>query len=144
MKSIGTNCGLHWIGCAEPKLYGRLYKCEFLKYKVDYLGFEVSQDGIHASPEKVKAVLDWPRPQSVHDIRSFLGLASYYRKFIKVFSHLAKPLTDLTQEKITWHWKDAEANSFMALKVAMATAPILSLPDSKSNLLSRQTRVMWL
>ena len=56
----------------------------------------MSKEGIHASPEKVKAVLDWPRLQSVHDVRSFLGLASYYRKFIKGFSQLAKPLTDLT------------------------------------------------
>ncbi|MCV6575478.1 MAG: reverse transcriptase family protein, partial [Cohaesibacter sp.] len=57
----------------RAKLYGRLHKCEFLKDKVDNLGFEVSQDGIHASPEKVKAVLDWHRPQSVHDIRPFWG-----------------------------------------------------------------------
>ena len=106
-----------------------MHKCEFLKDKVDYLGFEVSQDGIHASPEKVKAVLDWPRPQSVHDIRSFLGLGSYYRKFIKGFSQLTKALTDLTREKVTWRWGDAEANSFTALKVAMAIAPVLHLLD---------------
>ena len=54
-------------------LYGQLHKCEFLKDKVDYLGFEVRKDGIHASLDKVKAVLDWPRPQFVHDIRSFWG-----------------------------------------------------------------------
>ena len=106
-----------------------MYKCEFRKGKVDYLGFEVSKDGIHASLEKVKAVLDWPRPQSVHGIRSFLGLASYYRTFIKGFSQLAKPLTELTRDKVIWRWGDAEANSFTALKVAMATAPILCLPD---------------
>ena len=86
----------------RANLYGRLHKCEFLKDKVDYLGFEVSKDGIHASPEKVKAVLDWPRPQSMHDIRSFLGLASYYRKFIKGFSQLVKPLTDLIRDKAVW------------------------------------------
>ena len=113
----------------QANLYGRLHKCEFLKDKVDYLGFEVSKEGIHASPDKVKAVLDWPRPQSVHDIRSFLGLASYYKKFIKGFSQLAKPLTDLTREKVAWRWDDAEANSFTPLKVAMATAPVLRLPD---------------
>ena len=113
----------------RAKLYGRLHKCEFLKDKVDYLGFEVSKEGIHASPEKLKAVLDWPRPQSVHDVRSFLGLASYYRKFIKGFSQLAKPMTYLTRDKVTCRWGDAEANSFKALKVAMATAPILRLPD---------------
>ena len=77
----------------------------------------------------MKAILDWPCPQTVHDIRSFLGLASYYRKFIWGFLQIAKPLTDLTREKKTWCWEDAEQNSFTALKVAMATAPILRLPD---------------
>ena len=110
-------------------MYGRLHKCEFLKDKVDYLGFEVSKDGIHASPEKVKAVLDWPRPQSVHDVRSFLGLASYYHKFIKGFLQVAKPLTDLTRDKVVWRWGEAESNSFKALKVAITPAPILRLPD---------------
>ena len=113
----------------QAKLYGRLHKCEFLKDKVDYLGFEVSAKGVNASPEKVKAILDWPRPQTVHDIRSFLGLASYYRKFIRGFSQIAKPLTDLTREKVTWCWGDAQGDSFTALKVAMATAPVLRLPD---------------
>ena len=113
----------------RAKLYGQLHKCEFLKDKVDYLGFEVSKDGIHAPPEKVKAVIDWPRPQSVHDIRLFGGLASYYRKNFKGFSQLAKPLTDLTRDKVVWRWGDAEANSFTALKVAVETAPILRLPD---------------
>ena len=78
----------------RPRLYGCLHKCEFIKDKVDYLGFEVGRDGIRTSPEKVRAILDWPRPQSVHDIRSFVGLASYYRKFMKGFSQLAKA-TDL-------------------------------------------------
>ena len=67
---------------------------------MDYLGVDVAHDGIRTSPEKVRAILDWPRPLSVHDVRSFLGLASYYRKFIKGFSQLAKPLTDLTRDRI--------------------------------------------
>ena len=74
-------------------------------------------------------ILDWPRPQTVHDVRSFLGLALYYCKFIQGFSQIAKPLTDLTREKKTWCWEDAEQNSFTALKVAMATTPVLRLPD---------------
>ena len=64
------------------KLFARLHKCGFLKDKVDYHGFEVSQERIRTSPEKVKAILDWPQPQSTHDIRSFLGLTSYYQKFV--------------------------------------------------------------
>ena len=111
------------------KLYGRLHKCEFLKDKMDYLVFAVGRDKIRTSPEKVKAILDWPRPQSVHDIRSFMGLASYYREFIRGFSQLAKPLTDLTRNKVTWKWGDTENDSFTALKVATATTPILRLPD---------------
>ena len=113
----------------RAQLYGRLHKCEFLKSKVDYLGFEVGHDGIRTSPEKVKAILDWPRPLSVHDIRSFLGLASYYRKFIKGFSQLAKPLTDLTRDKVSWNWGENQESSFRSLKVAVATAPVLRLPD---------------
>ena len=65
----------------------------------------------------------------MHNIRSFLGLTSYYRKFIRGFSQIAKPLTDLTRDKVAWRWGDTENNSFLALKVAMAMAPILHLPD---------------
>ena len=85
--------------------------------------------GFALDPEKVKAILDWPRPQSTHDIRSFLGLASYYRKFVRGFSQLAKPLTDLTRAKVDWKWGDTKENSFLALKAAMATSPVLRLPD---------------
>ena len=84
---------------------------------------------MHASPEKVKAIVEWPTPSSVKDVRSFLGLASYYRKFIRGFSELAKPLTNLTKKGIDWHWESAEETAFLKLKTAMATAPVLQLPD---------------
>ena len=82
----------------EAKLYGRLHKCKFLKDQVDYLGFEVSPGGIKASPRKIRAVIEWPKPESVHDVRSFLGLTSYYRRFVRGFSEMARPLTELTIE----------------------------------------------
>ena len=73
--------------------------------------------------------MNWPRPQSVHDVRSFLGLASYYRRFIHGFSQIAGPLTELTRSKAKWHCDDAQENSFLALKISLATAPVLRLPD---------------
>ena len=113
----------------EAKLFGRIHKCEFLKTRVDYLGYEVSEQGIHASPEKVKAVVNWPKPQTVHDVRSFLGLASYYRRFIHGFSQISGPMTELTRSNAQWRWEKAQEESFLALKIALATAPVLRLPD---------------
>ena len=86
----------------KAKLYGRLHKCEFLKDQVEYLCFEVGPRGVQASPGKVRAIIEWPRPKSVHDIRSFLGLASYYRRFVRGFSEMARPLTAMTRAGVEW------------------------------------------
>ena len=107
----------------ETKLYGRLHKCDFLKDHIDYLGFEVSAKGVHANPEKVKAIVEWPTPSSVKD-----GLASYYWEFIRGFSELAKPLTNLIKKGIEWRSKLEEKTGFLRLKTAMATAPVLHSP----------------
>ena len=113
----------------EAKPFGRIHKCEFLKSRVDYLGYEVSEQGIHASPERVKAVVNWPKLQTVHDVQSFLGFASYYRRFIHGFSQISGPMTELTRSNAQWRWEKAQEESFLALKIALATAPILRLPD---------------
>ena len=109
----------HWIHLCqavqrlrEAKLYGRLHKCDFLKDKVDYLGFEVLSEGVHASPDKVKAIVEWPRPQTVDEVRSFLGLASYYIKFICSFSQITRPLTDVTKAN-GWKWQEEQEKSFV-------------------------------
>ena len=73
--------------------------------------------------------MEWPRPKDVHDVRSFLGLASYYRKFIRGFSEIARPLTDLTRAAKEFDWKEPQQSTFIRLKMALATAPILLLPD---------------
>ena len=73
--------------------------------------------------------MEWPRPKDVHDVRSFLGLASYYRKFIRGSSEIARPLTDLTRGAKEFDWKEPQQNAFIRLKMALATAPILLLPD---------------
>ena len=88
----------------NAKLYGRLHKCEFLKDQVHYLGFKVSPRGIQASLEKVRAIIEWPKLKSVHDVRSFLGLASYYRRFVRGFSEMARLLTSLTRARVDWEW----------------------------------------
>ena len=100
-----------------------------MKNRIEYLGFEISANGIHTSPEKVKAVQEWPTPTSVRDVRSFLGLASYYRKFIRGFSEIARPLTDLTKKSVKWCWNDKTEYAFNRLKTALVTAPVLQIPN---------------
>ena len=118
----------------SEKLFGRIQKCDFYQTEVEYLGFDVGAYGVKPSLSKVKAVAEWPTPSSVKDIRSFLGLASFYRKFIRHFSEIAAPLTDLTKKGRAeiWSpkvWIDKEEAAFRHLKTAMITAPILQLPD---------------
>ena len=145
-RSIGD----HWVHLRQAfdrlrraKLYARLHKCEFLKDKVDYLGFEVGRKGIHTSPEKVRAILDWPRPQSTHDVRSFLGLASYYRKFIRGFSQLAKPLTDLTRKRSGGNGTRKRSKASWRLRLRWPPRPSSVCRISNVSSLSRQTRVTW-
>ena len=95
-----------------------------------FLGHIVSKNGISVDPSKVEAVQNWPRPTSVKEIRSFLGLAGYYRRFVKDCSKLASPLTRLTQKRVEFKWTDACEESFQKLKECLISAPILELPTS--------------
>ena len=113
----------------KAKTYGRLHKCEFFKTHVECLGFDVSAQGIMPSPEKVKAVVEWPRPSTVKDVRSFLGLAGFYPRLIRNFSQKARQLTDLTKDKTPWKWESAEEKAFEELKESLVTAPVLKMPD---------------
>ena len=84
---------------SEHELYAKLSKCDFWLQEVDFLGHVVCKEGIKVDPKKVKAVMHWPRPTNVTEIRSFLGLAGYYRKFIQDFSRIAVPLIQLTKKQ---------------------------------------------
>ncbi|KAI3750191.1 hypothetical protein L2E82_20820 [Cichorium intybus] len=111
------------------KLYAKFSKCEFWLRKVDFLGHVVSKEGIHVDPSKIKAIESWEAPRTPTEIRQFLGLAGYYRRFIQNFSKIAKPLTTLTQKGVTFKWGDKQDAVFQTLKKALCSAPILSLPE---------------
>ena len=91
---------------------------------MDYLGFEMSPQRVHASRDKVIVVVEWPRPKDVHDVCSFLGLVSSYERFIHGFFEIARPLTDLTCTAKEFDWKEPQQNAFIRLKMALFTAPI--------------------
>ena len=113
----------------KAQLYGKLSKCEFMRDEVEFLGHRLGKDGLAVSPDKVAAVRDWPALKNVKDVRSFLGLAGFYRRFVKDFSKVALPLTELTHEKVAWEWGALQQESFAALKSALCSAPVLVLPD---------------
>jgi hypothetical protein len=112
----------------EHQLYAKLSKCDFWLDKVHFLGHVVTKDGISVDPKKIEAVENWPRPTNVHEIRSFLGMAGYYRRFVQDFSKIAAPLTRLTQKNVKFAWSDKCEESFQELKKCLTTAPVLALP----------------
>ncbi|GKB24030.1 putative reverse transcriptase domain-containing protein [Tanacetum coccineum] len=113
----------------KEKLYAKFLKCEFWLQEVQFLGHVVNRDGIHVDPSKVESVKNWMTPESSTEIRSFLGLAGYYRRFIENFSKIAKPLTLLTQKNKTYMWGDKQDEAFRILKEKLCNAPVLALPD---------------
>ena len=107
-------------------------KCNLFQRKVKYLGHVVSGEGVQCDPEKIDKVLNWPGPKRVKDVRSFLGFASYYRKFIPDFSTIAAPLTALTKKvtrKNGFHWNPSAEAAFQKLKIALTSTPILAYPS---------------
>ncbi|WMV58989.1 hypothetical protein MTR67_052374, partial [Solanum verrucosum] len=113
----------------EEKLYAKYEKCEFWLKEVAFLGHVVLGDGIKVDPKKTDVIRNWPRPLTPSDIRSVLGLAGYYRRFVNGFSSIASPMTKLTQKKAKFEWTDECERSFQTLKDKLVSAPILSLPD---------------
>jgi hypothetical protein len=112
----------------DHQLYAKLSKCEFWLKRVTFLGHVISVEGVFVDPQKVEVVLKWERPTSVTEIRSFLGLAGYYRRFIEGFSLIATPLTQLTRKNKKWVWLEECEKSFQELKRRLTTAPVLALP----------------
>ncbi|XP_028549531.1 uncharacterized protein LOC114579365 [Dendrobium catenatum] len=112
----------------EHRLILNLPKCELAVQKVHFLGFVIDATGVHMDPQKISTVRDWPPPTSFYEVRSFHGLANFYRKFIRNFSMLMAPVTDCLKEKI-FQWNSAQQQSFDAIKRALTSAPVLVLPN---------------
>jgi hypothetical protein len=110
-------------------LYAKLSKCEFWLKLVAFLGHIISKGGISVDPSKVQDVLGWNLPTSVGDIHSFLGLAGYYQRFIKGFSKISKPMTELLEKDKKFKWTPFCEASFQELKKRLMTAPILVMPN---------------
>jgi hypothetical protein len=113
----------------KNKLYAKFSKCDFWLDSVQFLGHVVSSQGIHVDPAKISAIRNWETPKSATQIRQFLGLAGYYRRFIENFSIIAKPLTKLTHKEEKFVWSSDQEEAFRILKEKLTSAPILALPE---------------
>lgn len=114
---------------AERGYKARLSKCRFGRAEQELLGFIVGNGCIKPSPKKVAAVKEWPVPANVHDLRVFLGFANFYRRFVKGYSQVTTPLTELLRKDVTWNWGAEHSTAFKELKDRLTSAPALLLPD---------------
>jgi hypothetical protein len=113
----------------EEGYYANPDKCEFFQREVSFLGHVVSEKGVAVQQHKVRAVTEWPQPKNRKEVRAFLGLTNYYRKFIPAFSEIAAPLTDLTGKDVPFRWTEREQFAFELLKRRMTTADVLAHPN---------------
>ena len=116
----------------ENQLYAKFNKCQFWLDKIVFLGHVISTEGVSVDPQKIKAIVNWKPPTNVTEIRSFLRLAGYCRKFIEGFSKLATPLTKLTRKEEKFIWLEACQQSFDELKWKLNSAPVLTLPSGQN------------
>ena len=100
----------------EHKLYAKFSKCDFWLKEVQFLGHVISEAGIYVDPSKIQDVLNWKAPESVSEIRSFLGLAGYYRRFVTDFSKIARPMTELLKKGVRFNWDDKCEQAFQTMR----------------------------
>ena len=117
----------------KHKLRTKPSKCHFFQTSISFLGHVISADGLSTDPQKTRVIAEWPTPRDVHDLRSFLGLANYYRRFIPSYSELALPLFPLLAKGTSWTWGDPQVAAFNQIKAALICAPVLKQynPDAK-------------
>ena len=112
----------------QNKLFAKLSKCTFAQSKVEYLGHIISAQGVATDPTKITAIQTWPSPKNATDLRGFLGLTGYYRRFIMGYGIICRPLFDALK-KDSFSWGPPQQQAFEKLKTTMTTAPVLALPD---------------
>ncbi|GJY85059.1 putative reverse transcriptase domain-containing protein [Tanacetum coccineum] len=117
----------------KEKLYAKFSKCEFWIPKVQFLGHVIDSRGIHVDPAKIESIKDWASPKTPTEIRQFLGLAGYYRRFIEGFLKIAKSMTKLTQKGVKFDWGEKEENAFQLIKQKLCSTPILALPEGSKD-----------
>ena len=114
----------------EKRLFAKLSKCDFWLKEVSFLGHIVFVEGNRVDPMKIEAIVSWKQPRNVTEVRSFLGLAGYYRRFVKGFSVIASSLTKLLWKGVKFEWDDKCQSSFDQLKKILVEAPVLTQPTS--------------
>ena len=120
----------------ESGLKLKARKCHLFRTEVEFLGHVISAEGIRTDPKKTESIRNWPTPSCVKEVRSFLGLCSYYRRFIYQFSDIAKPLHALTEQQQTFIWSEECMNAFATLKRKLTESPILAHPDFEKRVYS--------
>ncbi|KAL9840587.1 putative nucleotidyltransferase, Ribonuclease H [Arabidopsis thaliana] len=113
----------------EQKLITKLSKCSFWQREMSFFGHIVSTEGVSMDLEKIEAIRDWPRLTNATEIRSFLGLAGYYRRFVKGFASMAQPMTKLTRKDVPFVWSPECEEGFVSLKEMLTSTPVLALPE---------------
>jgi hypothetical protein len=109
----------------ENKLYGKFSKCSFFQKEIYYLGHIISDKGISVDLEKVKAIMEWSVPKNAHEVRSFMGLAGYYLRFVEGFSKIVKLITTFQCKGVRYEWTEECDSAFIELKRLLTSAPIL-------------------
>jgi len=113
----------------ENDLYVKPGKCVWKTRKIGFLGVVIEPNRIEMEAKKVEGVLGWPEPKNVKDVRKFLGLANYYRRFIKDFARVARPMNMLMRKDEKWRWGEEQQNAFNELKQVFMTKPVLAVLD---------------
>jgi hypothetical protein len=113
----------------EQELYVKPSKCAFMQTEVSFLGHRIGADGLRVAPDKISTVQNWPQPKNVTEVRSFTGLANFYRRFVKDYSRIALPLTELTKDTVPWKWGAEQQGAFDELKRALCSPPVLLIAD---------------